>query len=74
MVRDSGVSPRMIVTYTIGIDEDGNVHNDTQPYDSTFGEVYAAFIAIREEVDRQIRDRRDCPFNPKYGAGEKAFA
>jgi hypothetical protein len=27
-------------------------------------EVYKAFHAIKEEVDRQIAERRSCPFNP----------
>lgn len=58
--------PRMIVTYTVGIDEDGNVHNDTQTHGSSFAEVYKAFYAIKTEVDRQIAERRNCPFNPAY--------
>ena len=55
---------RMIVTYLISIDEDGNVHNDTQTHGSTFAEVYKAFHSIKKEVDRQIEERRNCPFNP----------
>ena len=54
----------MIVTYTISIDKDGNVYNDTQTHGSSFAEVYQAFIAIRAEIDRQISERRKCPFNP----------
>lgn len=54
----------MLVTYTISIDEDGNIYNDVQPGNSTFAEVYKAFHAIKEEVDRQIAERRACPFNP----------
>jgi hypothetical protein len=40
---------RTVVTFTIGIDTDGNVTNDTQPYSSTFAEVYRAFHAIKAE-------------------------
>lgn len=64
---------RLVVTYTISIDEGGNIYNDVQPFDSSFAEVYKAFLAIKEEVDRQIRERRVCPFNPKYGKGEAAL-
>lgn len=60
---------KMVITYTIGIDADGNVHNDTQTHGSTFAEVYRAFQAIKAEVDRQISERRNCPFNPKYRRG-----
>lgn len=63
--------PNFIVTYTISIDRAGNIYNDTQPFNSTFAEVYKAFIAIKAEVDRQIEERRNCPFNPKYGNGEQ---
>lgn len=56
----------MIVTYTISIDESGNIYNDVQPYNSSFAQVYTAFCTIKEEVDRQIAERRVCPFNPKY--------
>lgn len=55
---------RPIVTYSITIDDAGNVTNDVQTHGSTFGEVYSAFHAIKEEVNRQILERRHCPFNP----------
>lgn len=61
----------MIVTYTISIDKDGNVYNDTQTHGSSFAEVYRAFIAIKAEVDRQIAERRNCPYNPKYQGERK---
>jgi hypothetical protein len=59
-----------VVTYTISIDHCGNVYNDTQTHGSSFAEVYKAFQAIKAEVDRQISERRNCPFNPKQGAGK----
>lgn len=55
-----------VVTYTISIDREGNVHNDTQTHGSSFAAVYRAFQSIKVEVDRQIAERRNCPFNPKY--------
>jgi hypothetical protein len=61
-----------IVTFTISIARNGDVHNDTQTHGSSFGEVYRAFHAIKAEVDRQIAERRNCPFNPMHG-GEPAF-
>lgn len=60
----------LIVTYEISIGRDGTVHNDTRPYDSSFADVYRAFHAIKKEVDRQIAERRNCPFNPLHGLTE----
>jgi hypothetical protein len=48
---------------------DGSVVNNTACHGSTFAEAYAGLMAVRDEVDRQIADRRSCPFNPKYGDG-----
>ena len=56
----------MIVTYTISIDERGNIYNDVNTHGNSFATVYWGFCAIKEEVDRQIAERRVCPFNPKY--------
>lgn len=53
-----------VVEYTIKIDRDGNIHNDVATNGSTFAEVYRAFHAIKDEVERQIAERRVCPFNP----------
>lgn len=53
-----------VVEYTIKIARNGDITNDVVP-GGTFAEVYKAFHAIRAEVDRQIRERRQCPFNPK---------
>lgn len=55
---------KFVVTYTISIDQEGNVYNDTQTHESSFAEVYRAFQQIKVEVDRQIAERRNCPFNP----------
>lgn len=61
----------MIVTYTISIDKDGNVYNDTQTHGNSFADVYRAFVAIKAEVDRQIAERRVCPYNPKYSINQQ---
>lgn len=57
-------SSEFIVEYTIKIARNGDVTNDVATNGSTFAEVYRAFHAIRDEVDRQIKERRNCPFNP----------
>jgi hypothetical protein len=56
-----------VVTFTISVDADGNVWNDTQTHGHTFAEVYRAFHMIQKEVARQIAERRNCPFNPLHG-------
>jgi hypothetical protein len=53
-----------VVEYTIKIDRAGNVHNDVATNGNSFADVYRAFHAIRAEVDRQIAERRVCPYNP----------
>jgi hypothetical protein len=58
---------RRVVTFTVGVDLEGNIWNDTQTHGSTFAEVYSAFHKIKAEVQRQIDERRNCPFNPKNG-------
>ena len=58
-----------LVTITLSIDRNGDVYDDTQTHGNSFADVYRGFIAIKAEVDRQIGERRNCPFNPKYGKG-----
>jgi hypothetical protein len=58
-----------LLTITISIDRDGNVYDDTQTHGNSFADVYRGFVAVRGEIDRQIAERRKCPFNPKYGKG-----
>lgn len=55
----------MLVTWTVGIDRAGNVYDDTQTHGNSFADVYRGFHQIRAEVERQIAERRNCPFNPK---------
>lgn len=56
-----------LITITIGIDREGNVYDDVQTHDNSFADVYRGMCAVRDEVERQIRERRNCPFNPKHG-------
>ncbi len=56
----------LIVTFTVSVDEAGNIWNDTQTHGRSFAEVYQAFHAIKREVDRQIAERRNCPYNPMH--------
>lgn len=64
---------KRLVTMTLSVDEDGNIYDDTQTHGNSFSEVYRGFLLLRDEIDRQIADRRKCPFNPKYGSGEESF-
>ena len=57
--------PEFVVEYTIKIDWDGNIYNDTVTFGNSFADVYRGFHAIKREIDRQIDERRNCPFNPK---------
>ena len=63
-----------VVTFTICIDRAGNIHNRTQTHGNTFATAYKAFHQIRDEVDRQIAERRNCPFNPGYGPNDPEAA
>ena len=58
---------RPIFEFHCTILSDGSVVNDNVCHGSTFAEAYTALMAVRDEIDRQIADRRRCPFNPKYG-------
>jgi hypothetical protein len=62
-----------VVTFLICVDKEGNIHNDIQTHGHTFAEVYRAFHAIKAEVDRQINERRNCPFNPLHGTEPVTF-
>jgi hypothetical protein len=53
-----------VVEYTIKIDREGNITNDVVTHGNSFADVYAAFHVIKNELDRQIRERRVCPYNP----------
>lgn len=54
----------IVVEYTIKIDREGNITNDVQTFGNSFADVYAAFYVIKEEVNRQLAARRECPYNP----------
>jgi hypothetical protein len=64
---DHGHEP--LVEYHITIARNGDVTNDTLCHGNSFAEVYRGMHLVRDEVDRIIRDRRACPFNPKTGDG-----
>lgn len=56
--------PDFLVDYHIKIGRDGSVHNDVDTLGNSFADVYRGIVAIRDEVLRQIADRRECPHNP----------
>jgi len=62
-----------VVTFLICVDEEGNIHNDIQTHGNSFAQVYRAFHAIKAEVERQIKERRNCPFNPLHGTDIVTF-
>jgi len=67
-VRNKPVRP--LVTLSITIDHNGDVFDDTQTYGNSYADVYHGIVAVKAEVERQINERRNCPFNPKYGRDE----
>lgn len=60
-----------LVTVMFSIGRNGDVVNDTQTHDNSFADVYRGLVAVRAEVDRQINERRNCPYNPAYGKEAK---
>ena len=53
---------------TIGVEVDGDdyhVFDDTQiPNGITWAEAYKGMVMLRDELQRQINERKNCPFNP----------
>jgi len=69
---------KTLITMTLSVAVDGDdyhVSDSTQTHGNTFAEVYRGMTMIRDEVQRQIDDRRMCPFNPANVRlnGELAF-
>lgn len=62
-----------IVTFTVSVDREGNITSRTQTHDSTFADAYRGFHLIKDEVQRQIDERRNCPFNPINGNDPVTF-
>lgn len=63
-----------LVEWTITISRNGDVTNDAVTFGNSFADVYKGFVAIRAELDRQIAERRNCPYNPKYRSTDPMFA
>lgn len=57
-------SADMLVTITVGIARNGDVHQDTLTHGNEFAEVYRGMHLVRAEIDRLIVERRSCPYNP----------
>lgn len=56
-----------LVTVTFMVEQDGDhwqVHEDTQTHGNTWAEVYRGMVAIRDEINRQIDEKKNCPYNP----------
>ena len=56
-----------LVTVTVSIARNGDVYDDTVTHGNTYADVYSGLVQVRAEIDRQITQRRACPYNPKYG-------
>lgn len=59
---------KRLVTLTMSIDIDGDdyhIRDSLQTHGNSFAEVYRGMCMIRDEVQRQINERKKCPFNPK---------
>lgn len=57
----------ILVEWNVKILRNGDVINDTLTYDNSFADVYRGLVAVKNEIERQIRERGNCPYNPKYG-------
>lgn len=58
---------KTLITINMHVTQDGDdyhVHDDTQTHGNTWAEVYKGMIMLRDELNRQIADRKLCPFNP----------
>lgn len=54
-----------LVTITISIARNGDVHEDTQTHGNIFADVYRGLNAVRGRLDEVIANRKQCPYNPK---------
>jgi len=59
---------KTLIAMNLRVETDGvdwHVHDDTHiPEGITWAESYKGMIALRDELNRQIDDRKLCPFNP----------
>lgn len=53
-----------VLTITFRVNRNGDIANDTLTHDKSFGEMYRAFHHVKKELERQIAERRNCPYNP----------
>ena len=59
----AGTDP--VLTFKVTIARNGNVTNDVLTHGCTFAEVYWGMHEVKRVVQRQIDERRMCPYNPK---------
>jgi hypothetical protein len=57
-----------LITMTISVDAEGNVEEDSQCHGRPWSESYKGMVMIRDRMEELVARRRECPFNPKYGA------
>lgn len=58
---------RTLVTMTMYVEVDGDdyhVHDDTQTHGNDWADVYKGIVMLRDELNRQLTDKKLCPFNP----------
>lgn len=49
----------------LGIARNGDIHSSLKTHGNPWPDVYRAMHAMRDELDRLIAERRECPFNPR---------
>lgn len=54
-----------LVTITISIGRNGDIHEDTQCHGNSWADVYRGKVAALERMKFLVDERRICPFNPK---------
>jgi hypothetical protein len=57
-----------LITMELCAEQDGehfSVHDSTQTHGNSWADVYRGMVMLRDELNRQIEERRLCPFNPR---------
>jgi hypothetical protein len=57
-----------LITITMSVDSDGNITEDTQCHDNPWAETFRGMKLLSARFSELMERRRECPFNPKYGA------
>jgi hypothetical protein len=62
----SGMVRHLTIEFAIDWDGAGwHVRNSTQTHGLPWGDSYKAILMVRDDLQRQIDERFNCPFHPK---------